>query len=51
MFCRKWGVDARTMQKRDLTPAFVEDLKQAAVALTRDAKLGDLIELKLQRLS
>ena len=51
MFCRKWDVDARTMQKRDLTPAFVEDLKQAALGLTRDAKLADLIELKLQRVS
>lgn len=51
MFCRKWDVDARTMQKRDLTPAFIEDLKQAVAALTRDPKLADLIELKLQRLS
>ncbi|HEX9708592.1 MAG TPA: hypothetical protein VGB42_01240 [Candidatus Thermoplasmatota archaeon] len=51
MFCRKWDVDARTMQKRDLSPAFLQDMKQAVVALTRDAKLAELIELKLQRLS
>jgi hypothetical protein len=51
MFCRKWDVDARTMQRRDLSDAFLQDLKQAVQAITRDAKLADLIELKLQRVS
>jgi hypothetical protein len=51
MFCRKWDIDARTMAKRDLSPAFVQDIKQSVVALTRDPKLADLIELKLQRVA
>lgn len=51
LFCRKWSVDAREMQRRDLSPAFVKDLSQAVVALTHDQKLADLIELKLERLA
>jgi hypothetical protein len=51
LFCRKWNIDTREMQRRDLSPAIIKDLSQAVVALTHDQKLADLIELKLERLS
>jgi hypothetical protein len=51
MLCRKWNLESRAMQKRDLSPSFVSDLKQAVVALTRDQKGAELVELKLQRLA
>jgi hypothetical protein len=51
LFCRKWNIDTREMQRRDLTSAFVKDVGQAVAALTHDGKVAELVELKLERLS
>lgn len=51
LFCRKWNIDTREMQKRDISPAFVKDISQAVGALTHDGKAAELIEIKLERLS
>jgi hypothetical protein len=51
MFCRKWSIDTREMQKRDITPAFIKDVASAVAALTHDPKLGDFVEMKLERLT
>jgi hypothetical protein len=51
MFCRKWNIDTREMQRRDIAPTFIKDIAAAAAAITHDAKVGDLVELKLERLS
>lgn len=51
LFCRKWSIDTREVQRRDLTPAFITDVGQAVSVLTHDAKLAELVELKLERLS
>lgn len=51
MFCRKWNIDTREMQRKDLASAFVKDVAGAVAALTHDAKVGELVELKLERLS
>ena len=50
LFSRKWNIDPREMQRRDLTQGFIKDLSQAVVALTHDQKTADLVELKLERL-
>jgi hypothetical protein len=50
LFSRKWNMDPREMQRRDLSPGFVKDLSQAVVALAHDQKTADLVELKLERL-
>jgi hypothetical protein len=51
MFCRKWNLDTRELQKRDLTGGFIKDLSSAVAALTHDTKVGELVELKLERLA
>ena len=51
LFCRKWSVDTREVQRRDLSPAFIKDIGQAVSVLTHDAKLAELVELKMERLS
>ena len=51
MFCRKWNIDTREMQRRDVSPTFIKDVASAVGALTHDPKVGDLVELKLERLS
>jgi hypothetical protein len=51
MFCRKWNLDTRELQKRDLTSGFIKDVSSAIAALTHDPKVGDLVELKLERLA
>jgi hypothetical protein len=51
MFCRKWNIDTREMQKRDISPAFIKDIASAVAALTHDAKVGDFVEMKLERLT
>jgi len=50
LFSRKWNIDPREMQRRDLSAGFIKDLSQAVVGLTRDQKTADLVELKLERL-
>lgn len=50
LFSRKWNIDPREMQRRDLSPGFIKDLSQAVVALAHDQKTADLVELKLERL-
>jgi len=50
LFCRKWNIDPREMQRRDLSPSFTKDLAQAVVAITHDQKTADLVELKIERL-
>ncbi len=51
LFCRKWNIDTREAQRRDLTASFIKDLSVAVATITHDSKAGDLVELKLERLS
>lgn len=51
MFCRKWSVDTREMQKRDITPAIIKDIASAVAVLTHDPKVADFVEMKLERLT
>lgn len=51
LYCRRWKLESRDLEPRDLTPAFVKDLSESVLALTQDRKLAELVALKLERMS